>query len=466
MNHLIVFLLAPALASIGLPTTVVAAISPRATLLPSTPKQRRPYLSHESPFRNHANPHENSGNYDVAARIRSPLLDVRGGSIESDGAPLSLLTPSQALTYTGASLLAAFTIALVKKVPRSGGKSPALVSQFLSAFGVGESASTALFHTAYVLHCLVVIGIAPPALKRAVFGPVGVVLLGTVFPLVESIKAAARSNDDSAATSHSWLMYWIMHGIFSFATHDAGRLMERFGPRGGEHWYEFQFYVVLWLILPFTDGAAVVYERVSRPYVVPVVKPLVEAAEGWLTTLVLGMVNVGHVWFVSFFFMALPTAVKRFAVIACGTAYPVAATIVATATTDNDNGDSNLVTHDKWLTYWSCFALLSLTMTLLERSTANRTPPGLYTFCLAVTLYLMLPIFEGSDAIFRNVLVPLFRQRESLLIKDARRLAREMVRQLPVGRHGVAGEAAAKAFLEEAHYLTKRRKGGADGMER
>ena len=77
--------------------------------------------------------------------------------------------------------------------------------------------------------------------------------------------------------------------------------------------------------------------------------------------------------------------------------------------------------------------------------------PGLYTVCLAVTLYLMLPIFEGSDAVFRQILVPLFRQREALLLKDAKVLAKNMVRQLPAGRHEEAGRAAAAAFLEETN---------------
>ena len=52
--------------------------------------------------------------------------------------------------------------------------------------------------------------------------------------------------------------------------------------------------------------------------------------------------------------------------------------------------------------------------------------------------------------IFRNVLVPLAGQREALLLKDAKTLAKNMVKQLPASRHGEAGEAIAEAFLVEA----------------
>ena len=41
-------------------------------------------------------------------------------------------------------------------------------------------------------------------------------------------------------------------------------------------------------------------------------------------------------------------------------------------------------------------------------------------------------------------------QREALLLKDARMLAKTMVKQLPASRHGEAGEAIAEAFLVEA----------------
>ncbi len=106
------------------------------------------------------------------------------------------------------------------------------------------------------------------------------------------------------------------------------------------------------------------------------------------------------------------------------------------------------IAEDKWLTYWSCFSVVTLVMTLVERTAG--APLGLYTACLGITLYLMLPMFNGADVVFRNVLVPLAGQREALLLKDAKMLAKNMVKQLPASRHGEAGEAIAEAFLVEA----------------
>ena len=59
-------------------------------------------------------------------------------------------------------------------------------------------------------------------------------------------------------------------------------------------------------------------------------------------------------------------------------------------------------------------------------------------------------MFNGADVVFRNVLVPIAGQREALLLKDAKTLAKTMIKQLPASRHGEAGEAIAEAFLVEA----------------
>jgi len=73
----------------------------------------------------------------------------------------------------------------------------------------------------------------------------------------------------------------------------------------------------------------------------------------------------------------------------------------------------------------------------------------LYVMCMAATLYLMLPMFDGSMLIFRKVLVPVLGQRELLLLRDARLLAADFVRHLPAERQEVARKTAANAFLAE-----------------
>jgi len=177
------------------------------------------------------------------------IVGLRGGSdvpaTDIGGLPAKFdleLTPAKIAAYVGAAALATFTILLVKKVPRSGGHAPELVKELCANLGISELGATGLFHLGYFFHCFLVIALMSGPMKDTVFSPAGVLLLGTVFPLIESIKAAARSREDSAATSRTWLMYWVMHGIFSFASHDMAKMIKRFGPRGGKHWYEFQFY--------------------------------------------------------------------------------------------------------------------------------------------------------------------------------------------------------------------------------
>jgi hypothetical protein len=38
-------------------------------------------------------------------------------------------------------------------------------------------------------------------------------------------------------------------------------------PQVGEHWYEFEFVFTLWLLLPITDGAAIIQEYMTKPLI-------------------------------------------------------------------------------------------------------------------------------------------------------------------------------------------------------
>lgn len=333
--------------------------------------------------------------------------------------------------------MAVFTVALVRKIPRSQGAPPAFVTKIVRS----EPAAMGLYHLAYFLHALCVVHILPNRVKSIIFSSAGVTALGTLFPIVASIEAACT---DIETDNTAWLQYWIMHGAFSYATGFVDNLTVKY-PRFFRHWWEIEFYMILWLILPFTDGATVLYDRFTEPVLVPILRPIKKKCEGWLTTVALAAVNASHLWFVGMVFMALPTVLKRAAVIGVGTIYPVLASIVSIA-----DGDVT-----RWLIYWSCFSILFLIMLGVEKSIGPM--PGLYVLGLAAVIYLMLPIFNGSDAVFRNILVPLFQQREALIVKDARALAKSLSKQLPANRHEEARKAAAAAFMEEA---TKSSSGG------
>ena len=74
--------------------------------------------------------------------------------------------------------------------------------------------------------------------------------------------------------------------------------------------------------------------------------------------------------------------------------YPIAASTVA-LTTKEDGTDDTF-----WLTYWSCFSLLFLCMDYLENFVGGI--PGFYSVCMAATIYLFLPLFDGANVVFRS----------------------------------------------------------------
>ncbi|OEU16043.1 hypothetical protein FRACYDRAFT_144853, partial [Fragilariopsis cylindrus CCMP1102] len=75
--------------------------------------------------------------------------------------------------------------------------------------------------------------------------------------------------------------------------------------------------------------------------------------------------------------------------------YPAVSSIVA-ATTEEIADDTY------WLTYWSCYGCLFLIMDVLEKLIG--WIPGFYTLVIFSTIYLMLPMFQGSDKVFRTIL--------------------------------------------------------------
>lgn len=61
----------------------------------------------------------------------------------------------------------------------------------------------------------------------------------------------------------------------------------------------------------------------------------------------------------------------------------------------------------------------------------------------------MLPMFDGSAEVFRKILVPVLNQRESLILRDARGLAVQLLQHVPADRVDLARQAAAAAFMEQ-----------------
>jgi TB2/DP1, HVA22 family len=171
-----------------------------------------------------------------------------------------------------------------------------------------------IFHGAFVVSAILLVLLVPNAIQNEIFSPGGVVVIGTVLPVYSSIVAVCTpgEQDDSA-----WLQYWIASGAFNYATEFVDEIKHVF-PNGGEHWYEFELFVTLWLMLPFTDGAALMYDYITVPYIAPTAKKIKSKVEGWISV-ILTVVNTSYLSFAWWIFMLFPENQRRFFVVLMGT---------------------------------------------------------------------------------------------------------------------------------------------------
>ena len=289
----------------------------------------------------------------------------------------------------------------------------------------------------------------PEWLQDELFSPGGVVLVGTFLPVYNSIVAICTID---AADDELWLQFWIVWGSLSFLTEFMDEITARL-PQAGEHWFEFEFFTVLWLVLPFTNGARILYELFTRPYLTPLARRVSVQMEGWIQVL-LSLVNTSYIWFVWYMFVRLPEEQRRFVVVFIGTAYPMAASIVAIANKREEDKQSKspqevsdssfLVTN--WLTYWASYMLLFVAMDYLENFVGHIR--GFYSLCGFATLWLALPMFSGAEIVFRRVLVPLSGQYEELMMRDTWLVRREIVSKIPDKDHPAVLARAAAVFVQ------------------
>ena len=322
------------------------------------------------------------------------------------------------LIYVVSIALLVVSVPILSKLPRTKGKN-------------------VIFHGAYVGVIAVTLLLLPEFIQDEIFSPGGIVIVGTILPVYESIRAACTpgTGDDKV-----WLQYWIASGVLSYTTEFIDDIKVYF-PQGGEHWYEFEFFVTLWLMFPLTDGATLIYDMVTEPYLTPLAQRIQLKVEGWIA-LILAAVNTGYLSFVWFLFMTFPEEQRRFFVVALGTVYPMAASTMAITTKDTEKSEAHGETF--WLTYWSCFSLLFLAMDYLENFVGSI--PGFYSVCLLTTLYLFLPMFDGANVVFRRVLVPLTGQYENLLLHDAYLVRKGMEKSIPTKHHDRVFSKAAEIF--------------------
>jgi len=292
-----------------------------------------------------------------------------------------------------------------------------------------------VFHLIYIILAFVAAIFVPNFVGDVLFNETGVLIMGTLIPVYESIVAVCSVGE---ADDTVWLQFWICNATFTYATEFMDVIKEAL-PNAGEHWYEFEFFVTLWLMLPFTDGATLIYDKVTEPFIAPICRNAKSKMEGW-GAIIITLINSSYLWILWFTFMSLPEPARRFVVVAVGTLYPVVASTVAIATKEDGLDDTH------WLTYWSCFTLLFILMDYLETWVGSIR--GFYSLCLCATVWLFLPMFQGARSVFRNVLVPLSGQHENMLLHDVYLVRREVEKKIPEKMHGRVFPRFAQVFAK------------------
>lgn len=186
----------------------------------------------------------------------------------------------------------------------------------------------------------------PGDAKEVVFSNLAVVVVGTVLPVYESLRAVCTIE---GADDTTWLTYWIAQGIVSFST----EWVDGLGNNVSIGWNMFEFFFYLWLVLPWTDGAHLIFSLVLDPLVAPIIQPFVNRADGIINKIITAVTNAAHLYFVWIIFMFLPAGLKRAIWILLATVYPMASSIVS-VTTPEEADDTF------WLTYCKYYLMLLL----------------------------------------------------------------------------------------------------------
>jgi len=293
-----------------------------------------------------------------------------------------------------------------------------------------------VYQLVFIVAAMAAAMLTPNYVGDVLFSEAGVLIMGTLIPVYQSIIAVCTVGE---ADDTIWLQFWIVNATFTYATEFIDTIKETL-PNGGEHWYEFEFILTIWLMLPFTDGASLVYDKFTEPFVAPICKGLKKKMEGWYSVIA-AVINGSYMWIVWFTFMSLPEPARRFVVVAVGTVYPIVASTVA-ITTDSTGLDDTY-----WLTYWACFNIVFILMDYLE--TWVGSIKGFYSICLVAVVYLFLPMFEGSKVVFRRILVPLSGQQENMLLHDAYLVRRDVEAMIPDRLHSQVMPKLANIFAHK-----------------
>ena len=88
------------------------------------------------------------------------------------------------------------------------------------------------------------------------------ILLTTLTVLYPSLRSIRAIQTEAGDDDKTWLTYWMVFGSFTALETYVGFLME-FLP----HYHLFRFLFFIWLLIPWFNGAEIMYKNVMRPLV-------------------------------------------------------------------------------------------------------------------------------------------------------------------------------------------------------
>jgi len=289
-------------------------------------------------------------------------------------------------------------------------------------------------HTIYLIVSILILIFHPHTFGDLVLSRFGVFVVGTIFPCFMSLKAlmSPQETDDTR-----WLMYWICFSLFTFATEWADVIAKYFS-----YWFEIQFFILIWLQLPLTDGISLSYDL----WVVPLMKPVFEQAGAsiqsrwFLVCLISFCVHAFDLMVLLIVLFIMPDIMAAFIVICIGLIYPVFGSMAAIS---NAKSDANY----KWLMYWVGFAIVRGAMEFADEIAPWLEHDMLHKLLLVTVVWLQLPIFKGAETMFREVLVPLAGLQADLCVADLRKTFEKAARMKPDSSRRIA--VAAQKFSDE-----------------
>ena len=219
----------------------------------------------------------------------------------------------------------------------------------------GRGAGHWKWHVGYWAVALVTIVVSSvaPSISQYIFSDLTQTAVGCALPVYESIRACCSAPEDD---DKLWLQYWMLGGLIFMLTTWVDDIMK--SETATEYWFENMIFLFYWLYFPKTQGAKLVYERLTKPYLSPLLEPVLGKVDDFLSYLYGLLINAGHLWFLWIIFFFLPRGLKRIVAIFVGTAYPFLSSMAAAATEDIDDDTY-------WLTYWSVYGVLFLLMDIL-----------------------------------------------------------------------------------------------------